>query len=335
MASFEQILNSSTLNVVVPNVILDFPTKDIDHSAHSAWLSQLRLGLEGTERERAFFGISRVFFLSLPSLICWLPSLDESLDFFLVLYLEQPEDAPADPTHPPLALLAFLAHTQVSYDAAYISPASVFDPSVPRLGTPPRTTSLKSTAESGGLHVPPSIFPPNTPNPAPVTTEQGRRYVRAEGVTLASGMWGEELDTSKPGQVKDRDAFTLLWDETAGVWVAVYRMCVNVGAFSKTFDRLDHSHSVPVAFLRLPVRDPLLCLTASITVRERPIPMTPARAVLLTMYEEAGGQPELPKSAGTETFNDAREIDGAYNGLNEVNLLEGLSSGIHILVPCF
>jgi len=53
------------------------------------------------------------------------------------------------------------------------------------------------------------------------------------------------------------------------------------------------------------------------------------------MYEEAGGQLELPKSAGTETFNDVREIDGAYNGLDEVNLLEGLSSGIHILVPCF
>jgi len=86
--------------------------------------------------------------------------------------------------------------------------------------------SLKPTTGGGGLHVTPSIFPPNTPNPAPVTTEQDRRYVRAEGVTLVSGMWGEEPDTKS---VKDRDAFALLWDETAGVWVAVYRMCVNVG----------------------------------------------------------------------------------------------------------
>jgi hypothetical protein len=83
---------------------------------------------------------------------------------------------------------------------------------------------------NGGPHVPPSIFPPNTPNPSPVTTEQDRRYVRAEGVTLVSGMWGEELDPTKSGQVKDRDAFALLWDEIACVWVAVYRMCVNVGA---------------------------------------------------------------------------------------------------------
>jgi hypothetical protein len=208
-----------------------------------------RIGGNGARASFLRYCISRVSFLPPPSLICWLPSLDESLDFFLVLCLEQSKDAPADPAHPPLALLSFLAHTQVSYDAAYISPASVSSPSVPQLGTPPRTTSLKSTAGSGGLHVPPSIFPPGTPNPAPVTTEQGRRYVRAEGVTLASGMWGEELDTSKPGQVKDRDTFALLWDETAGVWVAVYRMCVNVGAFSKTLDRLSHSLCVPGSIL--------------------------------------------------------------------------------------
>jgi hypothetical protein len=221
MTSFEEIVSSATLNVIVPNVVLEFPTKDIDHSA---WLRRLRS--EEIERERAFFGISRFPFLSLSSLIRWFLSLDECLDFFFVLSLEKPEEAPVDPAHPPLTLLSFLTHTQVSYDATYISPASVSALSVPRLGTPPRIMSLKPTAGSGGLHVPPNIFPPNTPNPAPVTTEQDRRYVRAEGVTLVSGMWGEELDIKS---VKDRDAFTLLWDETAGVWVAVYRMSVNVG----------------------------------------------------------------------------------------------------------
>jgi hypothetical protein len=53
MAPFERFVNSSTLNVVVPNVVLDFPTQDIDHSA---WLSKLRS--DKVERERAFFGIS-------------------------------------------------------------------------------------------------------------------------------------------------------------------------------------------------------------------------------------------------------------------------------------
>jgi hypothetical protein len=62
-----------------------------------------------------------------------------------------------------------------------------------------------------------------------MTTEQDRGYVRAEGVTLVSGMWGEESDPTKARQVNDRDSFALLWDETASVWVVIFRMCVNVG----------------------------------------------------------------------------------------------------------
>ncbi|KAI9448837.1 TRAPP trafficking subunit Trs65-domain-containing protein [Lactarius psammicola] len=284
MATFEQIVNSSTLDVVVPNVTVQFPTKDTDHGA---WLQKLIS--QETERQRAFF--------------------DEFLDFLLVLRLKQPDDAPSDPTHPPLALLSFLTCTQVSYDATYISPVPAPAHPAPRLGTPPRTISLKPTPGNGALYVPPNIFPPNTPNPTPVTTEQDRRYVRAEGVTLVSGAWGEVSDPAKARLVEDRDAFALLWDGTAGVWVAVYRMCINV------------------AFLRLPSPDPLLCITASITVREKPVPMTPARSVLAAMLLAAGGLPKSPASAGTEPFTSAQEYDKFYHGLDEVNLLEGLSAG--------
>ena len=92
---------------------------------------------------------------------------------------------------------------------------------------------------------------------------------------------------------------------------------------------------VLVAFLRLPVRDPLLCLTATITVREKPIPLTPARAGLAAMFKEAGGHPDLPQSARAVSFDDVHGIDNFYHGLDEVNLLEGLSSGIRLLAPCF
>lgn len=143
--------------------------------------------------------------------------------------MEHPDEASLDPAHPPPALLAFLAHTQVSYDAAYIPSTSASSPSTPRQSALPRTASLKPSAETGVLHVPPSIFPPNTPHPTPMTTEQDRGYVRAEGVALVSGMWGEESDPTKARQVNDRDSFALLWDETASVWVVIFRMCVNVG----------------------------------------------------------------------------------------------------------
>ena len=132
--------------------------------------------------------------------------------------------------HPPLALLSLLTCMQVSYDATYISPAPTPAQPAPRLGTPPRTISLKSTPANSALHPHPNLFPPNTPNPIPVTTEYDRRYERTDGVTLASGTWGEVSDPAKARLDEDRDAFALLWDEEAGVWVAVYRMCINVGA---------------------------------------------------------------------------------------------------------
>jgi hypothetical protein len=66
----------------------------------------------------------------------------------------------------------------------------------------------------------------------PVTTEQDRRYLRAEGVMLVSRIWvEEESEPAMARQASERDAFVLLWDETTEcAWVAVYRMCVNVGA---------------------------------------------------------------------------------------------------------
>jgi hypothetical protein len=54
MATFEQLVNSSTLDVVVPNVTVEFPTKDTDHGA---WLQ--KLVSQETERQRAFFGTSQ------------------------------------------------------------------------------------------------------------------------------------------------------------------------------------------------------------------------------------------------------------------------------------
>jgi len=53
MASFEGFVNSSTLNVIVPNVVLEFPPQDVDYST---WVRKLRS--DKVERKRAFFGTS-------------------------------------------------------------------------------------------------------------------------------------------------------------------------------------------------------------------------------------------------------------------------------------
>jgi len=133
-------------------------------------------------------------------------------------------------------------------------------------------------------------------------------------------MWGEEIDINKPRPVEDRDAFALLWDEASGIWV-------DIGALWSGA-RFPATHVVlSVAFLRLPVGDPLLCLTASIAVRERPMPITPARAVLAAMFKEAEVLPEFSPPVRTQSSNNAYESDKFYHGIVEVNLLEGLSSG--------
>jgi len=61
MASFERFVNSSTLNVIVPNVVLEFPPQDTEYST---WVRKLRS--DKVERERAFFGTSyrMIFFHS-------------------------------------------------------------------------------------------------------------------------------------------------------------------------------------------------------------------------------------------------------------------------------
>ena len=221
MASLAQLVNASALDVLVPNTALAFPSHDI---SPQKWLAQLKS--HAVDRRLAFFGASpsrRLCILPCTSLIRRAASTDEHLQFLLILRVQSLADSLEDPAHPPIALLSFLAHVQVSYDASYISPVSLSSSPSPgfltpavRISTPPRASSLKPR-----VHIPPNIVPPTTPNPTPLTTEHDRRYVKAEGTPLASGVWGDAKD--------GKEAFALLWDAATKEWVAVYSMSVNVG----------------------------------------------------------------------------------------------------------
>ena len=249
-----------------------------------------------------------------------------------------------DPAKPPPSLVAFLAHAQISYEASYISrhPVStVPDPSASsitslgslRLSTPPRATSSKARS-----HVPPSIFPPNTPNPTPVTAEQDKQYVKSEGAVLASGVWGEGQNTQGKGKEDGKqgmEAFALLWEPEQKEWIAVYRMTVNVGECTLVFRGIlvRYPYRLRVAFLRMSIRDPLLCLTVSITVREKPVPVTPVRKPLTALIESIGGLPISPISHGRPGAGDDEneEKKERSNKLEEINLLQGLLAGTAVL----
>lgn len=76
--------------------------------------------------------------------------------------------------------------------------------------------------------------------------------------------------------------------------------------------------------------DPLLCLTVSTTLREKPIPLTGPRQRLADLIAAAGSVPLDPASPLTPIQGlgeDKGSIEELARGLEEVNLLSGIASG--------
>ncbi|KAH9949090.1 TRAPP trafficking subunit Trs65-domain-containing protein [Amylocystis lapponica] len=302
MSRNEELFNESVLEVIAPQASLEFPT-DYDGDRAAGWLT--RLSADGVDRRIAFF--------------------DENLDFLLTARFphhafsdEEPEEAP----RPPIQLLSFLAHLQISYDASYISPSAALATSTPppelaRPPIPPRTTSIGPNKPGLLLAVHPSIFPPSTPHPIPAAAESDRKYVQAKGTPLAAGVWGE----GAIGAAGDAsEAFALLWAREDREWIAVYKM------------------AVLVSFMQTRVPDPLLCLTVSTTLRDKPLPETLPLQPLLALINDAGGfphaldhTPSAVKVNGTGNgVNQGVEGDKGdvhLSGLEEINLLSGLAAG--------
>ena len=89
------------------------------------------------------------------------------------------------------------------------------------------------------------------------------------------------------------------------------------------------------AFLRTSSPEPVLSLTASATLREKPLVITPDRKALAEVLQTANA----PDDAADQTFStpmnglaDDSRGDDELHGLQEVNLLSGLTLGIVVLV---
>ncbi|OCH88177.1 hypothetical protein OBBRIDRAFT_108754 [Obba rivulosa] len=298
--TFADIFNEGTLEVVTPHASLGFPPSvTVDPNAGHVWLTHLRA--PNADRAIAFF--------------------DEDLDFILLHRIPKSalETASDDPDQtPPPALLAYLTHLQITYDVSYISPISA---SSAQLQIPPRTSSLtpgpgatdNAPSQPGRAATHPSIFPPHTPNPVPGAASADRRYAQAQGTPVRVGVWGERAPdareakgTGKGGDKddEDREAFVLLWDSDGLEWVAAFRM------------------NVLVQFMSLRTMDPILSLTVSVTLRDRPLPITPPRRALAALLEATDGS-QLGATSPISP-NGANSADSLISGLKEVNLFEGL-----------
>ncbi|KAI0074410.1 hypothetical protein K474DRAFT_1647966 [Panus rudis PR-1116 ss-1] len=287
MSTFEDLFDNSVLSVIAPKCSLGPPPQG-DQDAADQWLESVEDG--DVDRKLAFF--------------------DENLSFLLLLRIglnKLEDESDPDPTKPPATLLSYLTHLQISYDASYIAPmpepppAPTPEPSGPPV--PPRTVSVQRNKPNALLPVHPSIFPPSTPNPVPSTTDSDRQYVQAQGTPLRVGNWGEG---SSDSQDPDKESFALLWSTKDRTWVAVYKM------------------TIQVSFMMIKVPDPLLCLTVSTTLREKPLAVTPPRRAIMALLEAAGEVP-AKKEPVTPVIKVNGEDDDESLGLEEVNLFDGLA----------
>ena len=116
-------------------------------------------------------------------------------------------------------------------------------------------------------------------------------------------------------------------------------LCIGCASTSVRYDNpssvLGFHAALSTVFLQLPFQDPLLCLTASITVWEKPVLMSPARSVLAAVVAAAGGFTISPPSELLKIFNDTNKRDKSYHSLDEVNLLVGLSLGTPFLLLAY
>ncbi|ELU41942.1 AMMECR1 domain-containing protein [Rhizoctonia solani AG-1 IA] len=223
------------------------------------------------------------------------------LQFYLVSRVGSKPAGGPGPT-PPLYLLNFLVYLQVAIDAIYVpsyTPASG--------GTSPRPPAKLRLPQGSGsmLNIPAHssplknpvnasrpvpVQPPETPNPQPMTSESERILGRTDmGVPVQSYFWGEENDGQRKIGVQDE-------------------------------------------YLRVRMQDPVLCLTVSATLRDKPMLQTPQREELIELFKSAGGVYQVvksrPKHNGSVPPKDQEIEDDVMYGLEEVNLLEGLTDGI-------
>lgn len=90
----------------------------------------------------------------------------------------------------------------------------------------------------------------------------------------------------------------------------------------------DYCTAVTVAFLRLTFSDPLLCLTVSATLREKPIPTTPKHPLARFFASVGGSKDILSEESPQEPADKSQWEISLLDGLEEANLLNGLLAGL-------
>ncbi|ORY34881.1 TRAPP trafficking subunit Trs65-domain-containing protein [Naematelia encephala] len=226
--------------------------------------------------------------------------LDEKL--FYLLALTVPYDAfaelsgtPAVGSEPPSKFLHFLSRLQLTLTSAFVPQFAPSSQSSSAPGTastlaPPETPHRHQTIPDDQSHL-----PPVTPNPFPRMASGEARYAGVEGTMVWEGPVEEH------GENGGRRVIL----RTPQGWVVVWR------------------GDLPIAFVRTNIQNPLLALTASITLREHPSH--------IRMHKKAGPSFDTASiRSGTETIRTDGgdvEVDGDDDiaAMEDIDLLGGLA----------
>ena len=111
------------------------------------------------------------------------------------------------------------------------------------------------------------------------------------------------------------------------------RRCVFVPVSWSPVHPTDTYIAILPVYIRTDFEDPLLCITTSITLRDKPLSLSTQRLTLSKLIEEAGSLPPLTDTVPTKERDIPTIIEPGSpkrverDFLEEVNLLEDLSFG--------
>ncbi|WWC65652.1 uncharacterized protein I303_108273 [Kwoniella dejecticola CBS 10117] len=315
-AQYETLFHSSSLNLIIPE-ISSLPTEPNESTSESltSWWNNLE---SSPTRDVAFF--------------------DEKLFYFLAMHIpnEAVQALPGTPAleakEPTSEMLRFLGRLQLTMTASFIPPLPMALPPKPTQATPIGVSGMPISSSSTLMvptpHTPmgqstggsasDGSNPPVTPNPFPAMHAGEEQYANVEGVVVwegaveeASGPWEEGRPKVHVGPAASGSGRKVI--KTNEGWEIIWR------------------GEVPIAYVRTQIQNPLLALTASVTLRDQSHTKTHRRNAQSVDTASIRSGTTTIRTDGTEYEVYDEDDQDEYANLEDIDLLGGLAAGNDVM----
>ncbi|OXB36993.1 hypothetical protein LQV05_005050 [Cryptococcus neoformans] len=301
-AFYESLFHASVIDLVIPEV----STSDTNPSDDDlpTWWAALE---QASARNTVFFDENLVYFVSMT-----LP--DESLAGL-------PGTPVVNAKEPTSEMLRFLGRLDLTMSASFVPKLPAIEVRRPpvtsisngSLSAPPNSATLAPPTprhpQSGAPRANPSpTNPPITPNPFPAMSSEEEHYANVDGVVVWEGKV-EELKAGNQRESKDENWHP--WGRRIfrrkGAWEVIWK------------------GEIPIVYVRTNVENPVLSLTASVTLRDQNSQGKTHRKGLSLDAVSIRSGTETIRTDGTEYEDYGSEDSEAWAGMEEIDLLGGLA----------